>query len=617
MPLPYKAGIASAVIIALSPVSTTVAENTNDDPITIVITGTRTAQTVDQSLAPVTVITRDDIEARQATSVEEILRGTPGLTITNNGGAGKESSIFLRGTESDHVLVLIDGIKIGSATSGKAAFQNIPLEQIERIEIVRGPRSSLYGSEAIGGVIQLFTRKPAGATQPEISVAVGSHSTQAFTAGLSGANGKGGWYSTQYANTKTDGFDSCRGKPFPEGAGCFTSEPDKDGYDNQSLSLAGGIQLGQRINISARALSAEADTEYDGSLVNRSESTNSVLGLNTYITVTDIWKLSLLMGQSEDESDNFKDQTFVSRFDTTRDYVTLQNDVHIGDALVTLGTDYYNDKVDSTTTYNVTSRDNIAYFMQYQNQIGQTDLQLALRSDDNEQFGTETTGGLALGRDLGDGLRLTASYGTAFKAPSFNDLYFPGFANSDLDAETADSIDIGLSGRSGHSQFAVNLFETNIDNLITYDIAANQPINVGKARITGVELSFSTPVVGWILDSQLTLQAPRNKGEGEQNGNTLARRAENSVRISMNRQFGALKVGATINSQGHSFDDLANSKRLNGFTTLDLGGEYQLNNDWSLGLKVNNVLDESYETASYYNQDGINAMLKLRYRPGQ
>jgi vitamin B12 transporter len=148
----------------------------------VVVTATRTAQSADATLASVTVITREDIERRQAQSLADVLRGTAGLTFSNSGGAGKATAVYLRGSNADHVLVLVDGIKVGSATTGTASFQDIPVAQIERIEIVRGPRASLYGSEAIGGVIQIFTRRGGGAPTPSFAAKAGSYGTYAMTA---------------------------------------------------------------------------------------------------------------------------------------------------------------------------------------------------------------------------------------------------------------------------------------------------------------------------------------------------------------------------------------------------------------------------------------------------
>ncbi len=604
------AGGFAAILLATS--TSYAAEDENR--MTIVITGSRTAQTVDETLAPVTVIDRKQIDKRPNATVTDLLRLTPGLSVVTNGGRGAQASVFMRGTEADHTLILIDGVRVSSATSGAAAIQDIPTDQIERIEVVRGPRSSLYGSDAIGGVIQIFTRKPRGdKTQANVSLSGGSHSSAGLNAGLSGRRNTA-WYSANVSSFKTDGFDACSGKPFPDGGGCFTIEPDDDGYKNDSISLAGGVQLGSSVNASINALHIDSELDYDGSFTNERESINQVLGGKLEIAASDIWSIDLLAAKSKDHSDNLKDGVFDSSFNTDRNQFTFQNDILAGgNGVVTLGIDYFQDEVSGTTDYAVDSRDNTGLFGQYLGKFGQTDIQLSLRNDDNEQFGKESTGGASIGQDFAGGMRWTAAYGSAFKAPTFNELYFPGFGNPNLSAETSDSFDMGLSGDANNIRFSANVFDTRIDNLISYDAALNRPVNVGEARISGLELTLGTQLVGWNINAGYTLMSPKNESTGPNNGNYLARRPEQSFDLIFQNGFGKLNTVIDLHAQGHSYDDLANTQRLAGFTTVDLNLGYAFNQDWLVNLALNNLLDKEYETAKYYNQDGINALLTLRY----
>jgi vitamin B12 transporter len=608
--------LAGGLTAAFLAVST--ANSADDDQLTIVITGSRTAQTVDEALAPVTVIDRKQIEARPNDSVTDLLRLVPGLSVVSNGGKGAQTSIFLRGTESDQTLILIDGVRMGSATTGTAALQNIPPDQIERIEIVRGPRSSLYGSEAIGGVIQLFTRRPDGDnTRANFSVSGGTQSSAGINAGLSGRKNTA-WYTANVSSYKTDGINACNGKPFPNGGGCFTYEPDKDGYKNDSVSLSGGVQLGSRVNASLNALYIDSEVEYDGDFSNERESIDQLLSGKLEVAASDIWSVDLLLAKTEDHSDNFKDGTFTSRFDTDRNQFTFQNNILAGgNGVVTLGLDYYKDEVSGATDYAVDSRDDTGLFGQYLGNFGATDIQLSLRGDDNEQFGNYTTGGASIGRDFAGNLRWTASYGTAFKAPNFNELYFPGFGNPNLSAETSESFDLGLSGRNGNLNlnFSANVFITNIDDLIAYDVVANRPANIGEARISGLELQAGTSFSGWNIDASYTALSPENTGGGIFDGNDLARRPESNFDLIFGRTFGKLSTLFDIHAQGHSYDDLANTVRLAGFTTVDLNLGYAVSSNWMVNLALNNLLDKQYETAKYYNQLGFNALLTLRYTP--
>lgn len=584
-------------------------------PLKVIVTASRTAETTDETLASVTVITRDDIERLQAKSVQSVLQGVAGINIANNGGPGKTTSIFLRGTGSDHVLVLIDGIKVGSATLGTTAFEHIPIEQIERIEVVRGPLSSLYGSEAIGGVIQIFTRKGGGELKPFFSIGGGSYDTYNASLGISGG-GERGWFNLSASGIDTEGFNDCNGKPFPDGAGCFTVEPDEDGYTNLSGSLRAGYRFEDGLEVDAHALKTTGESEFDGDFVNESETVQQVFGGSARFSPVDIWKVTLAAGRSQDESENFKDGSFQTRFESERDTVSFQNDISItDDHLFTLGVDYQEDSVDGTTAYAITSRDNKGLFVQYLGMLAAQNLQLSLRQDDNEQFGNHNTGNVSWGYALQNGLRLKASYGTAFKAPTFNELYFPGFGNADLRPEESRSVEFGLSGNSGWGQWSSNIYETRIDDLIAFDSSIFAPANINQARIRGFEAILNSQIEDWNFTTNFTLLDPENLSEGANNGNVLPRRAEESLRVDVGHQISKYTLGATLFAEGKRYDDLANTRELSGYATLDLRAEYIFAQDWLLQGRIENIFDKVYETAAYYNQPGRGLYVTLRYQP--
>jgi len=584
-------------------------------PLKIIITASRVAETTSDTLAAVTVITRETIEQQQAQSVQGLLQGVAGINLTNNGGQGKATSVFLRGTESDHVLVLIDGVKVGSATLGTTAFQHLPVEQIDRIEIVRGPLSSLYGSEAIGGVIQIFTRKGGGETKPFFSIGGGSNSTYSASVGVSGG-GNRGWYSVSASGIDTKGFNTCDGKPSPEGAGCFTIEPDDDGYNNLSGSVRAGYHFENGLEVEANALQSEGETEFDGSFQNESESVQKVIGGSINYSPLDFWQLTLLAGNSQDESDNFKDGGFSSSFKTERDTLSFQNDFYIThENLLTVGFDYQEDNVSGTTNYTTTSRDNKGVFTQFLSAFGNQDIQLSFREDDNEQFGSHSTGSVAWAYKLNDGLRLNASYGTAFKAPTFNELYFPGFGNANLQPEESRSIELGISGETDSGRWASNIFESRIDDLIAYDASISAPGNIDQARIRGLEVVFGSQIEAWEFTTNLTLLDPENRSSGANKGNVLARRAEKSLRIDTSRKLGKYRFGTTVLAEGRRYDDLANTRELSGYTTIELRAEYAFAKDWLLQGRVENLFDEDYETAAFFNQPGRGFFMTVRYQP--
>ena len=580
----------------------------------VVVTATRTAQTADQSLTSITVITRPEIERRQARSVQDLMRGAAGVSIASNGGRGKTTSVFLRGTEADHVLVMVDGVKVGSATLGTTAFQDIPIEQVERIEIVRGPRSSLYGSEAIGGVIQIFTRKGGGPPARHVSIGGGSDRSIEAAAGLSGG-GERAWFAVGASGADTDGFNACDGRPSPDGAGCFTTEPDRDGYRNRSISVRAGYRFDNGAAIDLHALRSRSHNQFDGASVNEADSAQQVLGGSLRFAPLARWQMTLAAGRSSDRSDNSKDGNFKSRFETVRQSLSLQNDIGIArDQLVTLGADYQDDRVGGTTAYVVDSRHVSGLFVQYQGTFGAHDTQLSLRQDINPQFGHRVTGSSAWGVALGKGLRLVASFGTAFKAPTFNELYFPGFGNPDLRPEASRSVEIGLRGRSGRTWWSLDAYESRIDDLIAFDSRIFAPANVDQARLRGIEAVAAIRLDRWYFDANLTLLDPKNLSAGANGGNVLPRRARQSLRLDADRTFGRHRFGATLFAAGGRYDDLANARALGGYATLDLRAEAILTRDWQLLAQIENLFDKDYQTAALFNSPGRSLTLTLRYR---
>jgi len=580
-----------------------------------VVTATRTAQTAQQSLAAVTVLDRERIERSQAASLPELLKQVPGVSLANNGGPGKSTSLFMRGTESDHVLVMIDGIKIGSVSGGGAALQDLPLELIERIEVVRGPRSSLYGSEAIGGVIQIFTRKGQGqGVKPFFSAGYGTHDTYTGSAGVSGGDGRG-WYSLGVSGSDTDGINV-------KSADTSGYERDADGYRNLSATLSAGYRFDNGLELDANLLQAKSHNDYDS--VNRARTSgfganadgeSRVFGTRARFSPLEPWRVTLQAGRSEDKSDAYQDGRFSSRFDSRRDSLAWQNDIDIAAGhMLTVGADYQRDEINGTTAYAEDSRDNFGRFVQYLGEAGRHDWQLSLRRDDNEQFGLHDTGNIGYGYALTDWLRATVSYGTAFKAPTFNELYFPDYGNPALDAETSRSLEAGLAGQHGWGHWAVNAYRTVVDDLIAYDASISAPANVQEARIRGVELVLGSQLLGWDWNANYSLLEPENRSAGANRGNELARRAKQLFNLDVDRRFGAFSVGASLHAEGQRYDDLANARELSGYATLDLRGEYRITPEWRLQARVANLLDADYETAEGYNQPGQAAYLTVRYQ---
>jgi vitamin B12 transporter len=340
------------------------------------------------------------------------------------------------------------------------------------------------------------------------------------------------------------------------------------------------------------------------------------VGGSVKFSPTEIWQVSVTGGQSRDDSENFLDGMFMTRFDTRRDAFSLQNDLALGESQVlTLGYDYQDERIESNNTFARTSRDNNGVFGQYLGRFGRHDLQGALRYDDNEQFGSQTTGSAGYGFQITPGLRAIASYGTAYKAPTFNELYFPGFGNPNLQPEESRSVEVGLDGSASGLNWSLHAYQTTVDDLIAFDAATFLPQNIDEARIRGLEGIVSARIGDWSVGVNATLMDPKNESSGPNNGKLLPRRAEQSLRVDVDYTLGRFTVGGSFVAEGRRYDDLANTRRLGGYGVLDLRAEYRPHKDWALQLKVGNVFDKNYETAAFFRQEGTNVFLTLRYRP--
>ncbi|MBI3547265.1 MAG: TonB-dependent vitamin B12 receptor [Gammaproteobacteria bacterium] len=585
----------------------------------VVVTATRTAQTVDETLASVTVITRADIQRSQATSVSEILTGLAGIDSAVNGGYGKTTSLFMRGTNSDHILVMVDGVKIGSATLGTTAFEFLPLSQIERIEVVRGPRSSLYGSEAIGGVIQIFTRRGQDKSGASFEAGAGSYNTRSVSAGMSSIQNDTGLSMTA-ARFKTAGFNACKGSLTDA---CFTIEPDKDGYTNDSVSARLDHRFGNNATLDLHALRAQGRTDYDGTLQNTAKFIQQAVGVDAGFSPLDNWRAKLSSGQSQDNTDNFKDRTFSSQFDTQRNVAAWQNDISWGkNSLFTLGVDRQEDRVTSNpTTYARDRRRNKSVFSQFQNRLEKNDFLVSARRDDNDAFGKYSTGNAAWGYALSPSRRLTASYGTGFKAPTLNDLYYTdvygNHGNPNLLPEKSKSIETGLQGKQNWGDWDVRVYQTSIDNLIVWVTDSTTFIsttqNIDKARIRGLEIRASATWLDWKSQANVTITDPRDIGSNH----ILAHRSQQMLKLDTDRAFGKMHFGASwfAQSQRYEYDYLGNtSAKMGAYGLLNLRAQYDLSKDWLLRAHFDNALDKQYETVHNYNIQGRSIFVSLNYQ---
>lgn len=561
----------------------------------IVVTATLGPKTVGESLSSVTVIDEEDIRRQQPMEFRELIESQPGVTVSPNGSFGKQTGVFMRGHASDATVLLVDGVRIRSATVGGPAWQFLPPQLVNRVEIVRGSRSSLYGADAVGGVFQAFTLPRSNGNRGWIETGAGNFDSQQYGGGFSSVT-------DQTRVTIGANYFRTDGAPVIE-------EGDDKGYDNTSGVASGTHTFNNGVTAGFSFLSAKGNTEYEGGEQDFSFQT---AGANIEVPFTDNWRTSLHLADSRDELEDFSANSGI--FDTRTRSSRIENWLTAGTHEFVLGAEYLVDKVESTTAYEESSRSNEAFFSQALLNFGPTDVHFSLRSDDNEAYGTEETWGAALGYKMDQHHRVRANAGTSFKAPSFNDLYFPGFGNPGLEPEEATSYETGIEGRYVNWFWDLAIYQSDVEDLSLP--TQNQATSVPEARLRGIELSSGWEQDGWYLKAVASVGDFEDKEAREQ----LARRAERAVRLDLDKTINTWNFGTTVRAESHRYEDLfgIGRERIPGFGVWDLRASKNLAPGWRASVTVDNVLDNEYATAKRFdNTDFIAAgrtfMASVRY----
>lgn len=575
-----------------------------------VVAATRTPTRVDELVSDVVVIDRAEIEKSAGRTLPEILSRVPGVQFSSNGGLGKNSSINIRGTEARHTILLVDGVRYGSATTGTPSWDTIPVDMIERIEILKGPASALYGSEAVGGVVQIFLRKGAQGFHPYASASLGSKEYRQVAAGLTGGGGEVS-YALGVQKTRDAGFSSTNarvGRNF---------NPDRDGFDQEALNASVALQINAAWKVDAGLLHADSVSHTDDGLNRDTRYAGRTQTLRTGVEgwLLPGWKTQLRFGQSVDSNRAIEaaPALFPSLFKTTQQQWTWQNDVDTPLGVALLGMEHLAQKVDSTTRYQVTERTVASYFAGLNGSEGRHSWQLNLRSDSNSQFGSSNTGFAGYGFNLTPAWRVHASHGTSFVAPTFNQLYFPASdtfkGNPSLQPERGRNTDFGATwSDAGHTVKLVHFDNKITDIIVPSGITL---VNLSRARIDGWTLAYDGSFGALTLRASVDSLDPRN----ELTGKRLPRRSASQVRLGADYAAGVWTFGSSVLRAGGRFDDTANLKPVDGYTTADVYADYALNKDWKLQTRVNNLTNRQYETILGYNQPGRGVFVTLRYQP--
>lgn len=605
-----RTAIAVALLTTFQPLSAAAIE----DEAVVVVTATRIATRSNELLSDVGVLSREEIEQAGPATLEQLLSRQPGIEFSANGSAGAVTSVFIRGTEGGHTLVLIDGLRVGSATLGTLSWSRIPLSQIERIEILRGPASALYGSDAIGGVIQIFTKRGADGLRANAEAGIGSYGTYSLSAGLAG--GGGGWrYRINGSRFRTDGFSNIRN---PANTGF---NPDRDGFRNESLSANLSYSPAKGHEIGLSLFHSDGTNKYDSgfsasSAAKNYENSLTVQSYAAYLknAITAQWSSTLRMGRTTDDSTNYTNSVASSITRTDQDQISWQNDLRLPIGTLLLGWEDLKQKIGGTTAYTLKERDIRSLLAGWTANIDAHRLQANLRRDDNSQFGAHNTGTLAYGYQITPTWRASASFGTAFRAPTFNDLYYPlnwGYVgNPNLLPESSRNREIALHHEVGLQHISATWYRNDVKNLISWS-GLTSPVNIGQARIEGVTLAYTGLVAGYDVGASLDILDAKDASSGKR----LARRGNERLNLSLGRTRGAWEWRTELQAVGNRYDDNANTKRLGGYALVNLYAAYALSPEWSAFGRANNLFDKRYELAADFATPGANLFVGVRYTP--
>ena len=565
----------------------------------VFVTATRTPIAKNNVIADITTITEEEIERAGSSSLTDLLQRQPGVEIYNSGGQGKVSSLHIRGSESDHVVVLVDGLRVNQVTSGLTAFENIPLSQIEKIEIVRGPSSSLYGAGAIGGVIQIFTKKGVSGFKPYAAIGYGRYDTKTTQAGLRAGNDSTN-YAINISSLSTDGFSAYK-----------TNSPiysDKDGYDNLSLSGSMNHKFNDNNSIGLNFIKSSANNKYDNrndpNFIDRKNKMDTqVIGVTFNNKITSDWRSDLKIGQSIYKYTDFSGAVWTPN-NSKQNQISWLNNINLSLGSLQLLYDFNRETINKSLGYDKSERDNSGYMIGYLLNKDNHNFQANYRFDDNSAYGKFNTGNIGYSYKLNNEWAAAGSIGTAFRAPNFMDLYYPGYSNPNLKPEESKNIEASLRYQKDVDKFSATVFQNKIDNFIQLD--SNWiPQNTEKAKFEGITFNGSTFIDHFQLFGNATFQSAENDVTHEK----LTRRAKRYGNLGLNYYFDQWNVGTEINASGSKNDacdpdEFSCPIKISGYAFVNLVADYRINNDTKLNLRINNLLNKEYALA-YDGQPGI------------
>ena len=573
----------------------------------VFVTATRTPISKNNVIADTTTITEEEIKRAGLSSLSELLQRQPSIEISNNGGQGKVSTFGIRGTSSTHSIVLIDGIRINAATSGFTAIENIPLSQIEKIEILRGPASSLYGPDAIGGVIQIFTKKGLEGFKPYIGIGYGRYNTSSLQTGLRGGDSQT-TYAINFSGINTDGFSAF----VPNLASpSNTFNLDKDKYKNYGLSTSLNHKINESYEVNFQYLLTQAKNKYDNSYAYyypgidfRNTSRNEAYSLALNAQINSAWKSSIKISRGIDE---YVDKqlydwnlyTYIAQnnlYKTTQDQFTWQNNIELSKGTLTLLYDRLEQKIKTTEYYQKNKRVNDGFMIGYSLIENKHNFQTNIRKDFNSNYDDSLTGNIGYAYMINQNWTFATSAGTAFVSPTFNFAYATADpdarGNPDLKPEKSKNVEASIRYKNDTRALSFTAFDNEIRDFIiyTYGMTPQSTANLNKAKIQGLSLSGSQFIGHFQISGSVTSQSPKN----EDTEKYLPYRSALLGNINLNYFIGNWNFGLENTGSGSRYDDKANTRKISGYVLTNFVADYKFSDQLKINLRLNNALDKDY-----------------------